>query len=364
MTSGSVADALARLLETMPDPVGASQAEAFEAELAARFGTRHAVAVASGTAALHCAMVSCGIGPGTEVLVPAVSVVMSVAPVVYAGATPVFIDCDPTGTDVDYDALTAAVSSRTRAVLAVPLWGRAGDPRRLAAFAADHGLRVIEDACQAHGTLLAGQPLGTFGDIGCFSLRDGKILSSGEGGFLLTDDDQLAAYARAYRTHWQTPPPGEPPLARLGHNYRLAEPLALIARANLARFDDLLAHRRDQTALLTSLVGDTPGISVPASRPEESWNGYAPLTRLSLPRPRAFSEHLAACGVPNSVGTFRLVSCDQRPPFAPYSPTRCPTATRLIDATLAIAITSKDTDDRIRRYAQTITTEARRWAHL
>jgi perosamine synthetase len=355
------AAALASLLMRLPDPDTGAQVEQLETELAATFGVRHAVAVASGTAALHCALAACGVGAGDEVLVPAVSVVMSVAPIVFVGAKPVFVDCDETGADFNYVDLGSKVTSRTRAVLSVYLWGRSGDPQRLTAFAAERGLRFIEDACQAHGSRFAGRGLGTFGDAGCFSLRDGKILWSGEGGFILSNDAAVAAYCRAYRTHWQMPPAGERPMSRLGHNYRLAEPLAVIARGNLARFDELVGRRRQQSSLLTSLIMGLPGFTIPIPRPEEEWNGYAPLIQLDMPDSRAFSERLAAIGVPNSVGTFRLVASDQRLLFAPYSPSPCPRAKAYIDSMLAIVVSERNSDHDIERYAEILLQEMNAW---
>lgn len=353
--------ALARLLDVMPDPCSAPQTEKLEGELARYLAVGHAVAVSSGTAALHCALAALGIGPGDEVLVPAMSVVMSVAPVVYAGARPVFVDCDPGGTDFDYDDLEAKLSKATRCVIPVYLWGRAGNPVRLGQFAAAHGLRVVEDACQAHGTRFDGRLLGTFGDLGCFSTKDGKLLWSGEGGFIVTDDDDLVARCRAFRTHWQAPPDGEAPLSRLGHNYRLSEPQALIARWNLARFSKLLSRRRHQAGLLAALLTDLPDVRLHRPRSREEWNGYAPVALLDLPKPRDFSVHLASLGVPNSVGSFGLVPCDLRSPFACHDPAPCPRARALIDATLAVVLNEKDDDDRIHDIAAIITREVHRW---
>jgi len=359
---GGALDAWARLLPTLPDPAAGRQVAELERELADRFGVAHAVAVSSGTAALHTALVGLGIGPGQEVVVPALSVVMSAAPIVYTGARPVFVDCTPDGGDFDYTDLEAKTSDATTAVMPVHLWGRVPDPHRLLAFAAAHRLHVVEDACQAQGTRVGDRPAGTLGAVGCFSLKDGKIMWSGEGGYLLTDDPDLAGRCRAYRSHWQTPPPGQAPLAELGHNYRLAEPLAVLARANLDRFDELLARRRSQTSLLLSLLDGAPGVVPLQPRPGEQWNGYSPLARLTLPAPRAFCEHLAVAGVPNSVGTFRLVPTDQRPTFADPVRPPCRNAAAIIDTTLAVVVTDHDSDQRIAECAETITREARQWA--
>lgn len=351
---------LTEAVEQMPDPAAARQVELLEAELAAWAQVPYAIAVSSGTAALHTALVAAGIGPGDEVLVPAVSVVMSVAPVLYAQARPVFIDCTPSGFGLDYADLAAKLTPRTRAILPVHLWGRGScDPHQLRAFADGHQLVVVEDACQAHGTRIGGTLLGTFGDVGCFSLKDGKILWSGEGGFLLTHDQDIAERAQAFRTHWQTPPASETPLARLGHNYRLAEPLAAIARWNLTQVASRVTDRQSQTMQLIALLDGTPGLKPISPRPGEDWNGYSPLFHLDLNDPRRFCEHLAETGVPNSIGTHGLTAAHLRPIFAPADP--CPNAETFIDAMLAITLSEHDDDDRIRGYAHLINQEAHRW---
>jgi perosamine synthetase len=359
MNADLLAAAVGKAFAAMPDPQASAQAGHYERELAAYFGTRDAVAVASGTAALHCALAACGIGPGDEVLLPALSVIMSAAPVTYASATPVFYDCAPDGNAADYRDLSAKLTPRTKAVMPVYLWGRAADAAQLADFAAEHQLKNIEDACQAHGTRNDGRLVGTFGDAGCFSTKDGKLLWSGEGGFILTDNPGIADRCRAFRTHWQTPPPGQEPLSLLGHNYRLAEPLAAIASANLARFDQLLARRQQQTRLLSVLITGSPAIEVLPS--PNGWNGYAPLARLRMPKARQFCQRVAELGVPNSVGTYHLRACDQRPMFATPGRPPCRNAAEFIESLLAPVITDHDDDERIHRYADIITTEAARW---
>lgn len=344
----------------MPDPASGRQARAYESELAAWFGVRHAIAVSSGTAALHCCLIAAGIGRGDEVLVPAAAVVMSVAPVLYAGAVPVFVDSPRDGFGLDLDDLAAKTTPRTRAVLPVHLWGRVGNLDQIHAFAQERSLLVIEDACQAVGTRHDGRLAGTWGQMGCLSTKDGKILWSGEGGVVLTDDAQLAHRCAAFRTHWQDP--AYPDAAEVGHNYRLAEPLAAIARDNLARLDDAVALRQQQTELLTSLAVDTPGLHQQETELWEDHNGYAPTLRITLDKPRAFCDHLAQLGVPNSVGTFGLRAADQRGMFAPYAAARpCSAAAEVIDHTLAPILTEHTTTDDVRTYAEIIHREAQRW---
>jgi len=357
----SIADQVAVVLAQMPDPSGGLAVGQLEHDLAEAFGVPHAVAVASGTAALHAALAACGIGPGDEVLVPALSVVMTVAPLAALGVTPVFIDSDPTTLDVDYDDASRKVTPRTRAILPVHLWGRMGDPAALTTFAAAFDLVVIEDAAQAAGTVRDGQRAGTIGTLGCFSLKDGKILWSGEGGFLLTGRRDLAEHAAAFRSHWQPAPPGQAPLSRWATNSRLAAPLAAIALANVHRLQDLVALRRAQTRHLLHALEPVPGLAALEPALGERWNGFAPLLRIDLPQARAFTEHLAQQGVPNSTGSFRLVPCDTRPMF-PQHGRLCRGAAQILDHTLAIQLTERDTEATLDHYAAVITREATTWA--
>lgn len=352
---------MAGVLRQMPDPSGGGFVGLFEREAAEAFGVPHAVAVCSGTAALHAALSACGIGPGDEVLVPALTVVMTVAPLAMLGATPVFVDSDPNTLDLDYDDAAAKLTARTRAIMPVHLWGRMGDPTALKRFASAHGLSVVEDAAQAAGSSRGGQRAGAVGTVGCVSLKDGKIVSSGEGGFLLTARRQTAEYAAAFRSHWQPGPPGEAPQSRIATNFRLADPLAAIALANLRRFPALLERRRAQTEYLLHSLEHVSGLRALAPAAWEEWNGFAPLLRIDLPNPRAFAEHLAGKGVPSSTGSFRLVPCDTRPMFAAPDRLPCRGAAQILDRTLAVVLTERDTETTLDEYAAVIAREADAW---
>ncbi|MGH3798347.1 MAG: DegT/DnrJ/EryC1/StrS family aminotransferase [Pseudonocardiaceae bacterium] len=339
-----------------------TEVDAYERDLAGRLGVAHVVAVSSGTTALQTALDAVGVRPGDEVLVPALAVVMSAAPVCHLGARPAFVDCNAEGTDFDYRDLAAKVTENTSAVLPVHMWGRAGDPHRLRSFADDRGLAVVADACQALGTTLNGVPVGTEATIGCFSTHKYKLLATGEGGFLTTNDDYCAARARAYRSHWLTPPGEQRPLSRVAHNFRLAEPLAAIGRRELPRLDTLVQQRTEQASLLLNLLAGLPHLRPAAVPAGQRWNHYAALLHLELAQPRAFCEHLAEQGIANSTGTFRLVPLDQRPIFASDTRPPCTTAAKFLDGILAVVLTRQDDERRIRDYVDTITREVTRWA--
>ena len=352
---------LGEVVARMPDPAADGQVRALEAELAAATGTAHAVAVSSGTAALHAALAGLGAGPGDEVLLPAVSVIMPFAAIVAAGARPVLVDAGPGGEPIDLDDLAAKVTPRSRAVLPVHFAGRTGDMDGLLRVAGDHGLAVIEDACQAQGSRHRGRLAGALGLAGCFSLKDGKPASCGEGGYLITSDPGLAGRAAAFRNHGT--PPGAGPAARagLGLNYRLAEPLAAIARASIAGLDGAVAERRRQTTLLTRLAGQVDGLEpVPVPAGEQP-NGYAALWRISLDDPRGLCGHLAACGVPNSSGSFGFGALSADPACQGLRPAACPRAEDLASRLLAVPVTARTTDEQIAALAAIITREGRRW---
>lgn len=347
-------------LSHMPDPAGAEFTTRFEHDLTQVFAQRHAVAVSSGTTALHAALSAIGVGPGDEVLLPALTVIMTAQPVVQLGAKPVFVDSDPDTLDLDYADAASKVTARTKAIVPVHLWGRMGDPTRLRAFAAERELAIVEDAAQAAGTSRADVQAGSVGAAGCFSTKDGKILWSGEGGFVLTDAPDLAAHVRAFRGHWLTPPPGSRPQEQLGLPGRMSDLIAALAQANLRRLPALLERRRAQTAYLLRALAGARGLTPLQPATDETWNHYSPLLHISLPRPREFAEHLAQLQVPSSTGSFRLVPCDTRPMFS-GDRAPCRGAAEILDRTLAVVLSERDNEAVLDRSAAVIAREASAW---
>lgn len=362
MTTDPVLAALAPALQRMPHPSDTTETDALEHDLARAFGARHAVTVSSGTAALHTALAAADIGPGHEVLLPAATVAMTVAAVVASGAHPVFVDSPPGQLGMDPADAAAKIGPRTRAILCVHLFGDTTGLDHIVSLARRHSLLLLEDACQAQGTRHHDHAAGTVGDIGCFSLKDGKLLSCGEGGYLLTNDHTLAARAASWRNHHLTPAPGIPAAARLGHNFRLAQPLAALARHHLSGFDTALATRRRQHDRLIHALTGTPGLA-PLPR-TNGHNGYSPLWRIQLPNPRAFTTRLAELGVINSIGSFGLKAAPRQPWAAPLHPAPCPHATEMLDQLLAVALTARHHDSDLDTLAAIIDRETRAWPSL
>ena len=191
--------AIARVLESAQFVLG-DEVEAFEHEFAAFCGTAHGIAVSSGTSALHLALLAAGVGPGDEVITVPFTFVATAATIAYAGARPVFVDIDDRSFTMDPGAIGRAVTSRTKAIVPVHLYGQPADMDPICEVAARHGLTVIEDAAQAHGAQYRGRPVGGLGHLACFSFYPSKNLGAyGEGGIVVTNDADATARIRALR---------------------------------------------------------------------------------------------------------------------------------------------------------------------
>lgn len=239
-------DAVADVLSSSRLAMG-PEMDAFEAAMAERCGTEHAVAVSSGTAGLHCIVNGLGIGEGDEVLTTPYSFVASSNACLFENATPRFVDICPDTYNIDVDRLEAAITSRTRAVLAVDVFGQPADWPALTRLAEEHDLAVIDDACEALGASVDGRPIGSWGDAASFGFYPNKQITTGEGGCITTDDADLAARCRSLRNQGRADD-GRMEHVRLGYNYRLDELSAALGRVQVERLDELLAARRDVAA--------------------------------------------------------------------------------------------------------------------
>jgi dTDP-4-amino-4,6-dideoxygalactose transaminase len=226
---------IAAVLESGQLTMGAKVGE-LEALLAEACGTAHAVAVSSGTAALHLAVLALGIGPGDEVLVPAYTFPATANVVALAGARPVLVDVDPLTMNIDPEAAHAAVTPRTKAVLAVHLFGRPARVEQLP------GLPLLEDAAGAFGARRGARPAGGLGVLGCLSFHPRKIVTTGEGGAVTTDDERISDAIRQLRHHgWS--PPGFADMPVAGLNYRLSDVLCALGIPQVRRLEELLTSR-------------------------------------------------------------------------------------------------------------------------
>ena len=239
---------------------------AFERALAAYVGVPHAVAVNSGTAALHLIVKALDIGPGDEVLVPSFTFAASVNAFLYEGAAPVFVEPEPDTYNLDVADLERRITPRTRAIMAVDVFGHPADWDGLERVARRHGLVVIDDCCEAIGATYRGRRLGSFGVAGAFAFYPNKQMTTGEGGMIVTGDAQLAERCRSCANQGRGAMGPWLQHERLGHNYRMDEMSAALGRSQLSRLDQFLARRARVAGLYTERLAFLPGVRPPVVR--------------------------------------------------------------------------------------------------
>jgi perosamine synthetase len=308
---------------------GADVVATYEQRLAQHFGVAYAVACSSGTAAIHLSLLALGISTDDEVIVPATAPVMTALPVLAVGARPVFVDT----TDVDSFALDLShversLTNRTRTVVSVPMWGYPADGPELVAACRRWGLALIEDAAQAHGAMLGRRPLGTQGAIGAFSTHARKLICTGEGGFCLTDDHQLAERLTRLRNLGKGEN-GEGFGTAFGLNYKLAGIVAALGVAQLTRLDTRLALRRRIAARLTAAIGEIPGIAPFPVRHGGLANAYALLVTSDRTGSRALARELRDAGVVSDTVRYRYRPLYRTPVFGAFAGAACPNAEQL-----------------------------------
>lgn len=234
----------------------------FEERLASRVGRRHGVAVCNGTAALELTVAAMGIGPGDEVILPTFTIISCAAAVIRAGAVPVLVDSDPLTWNMDVAQVEARITPRTKAIMAVHIYGMPVDMEPLLQIAERHGLKLIEDAAEAHGLTYRGRDCGSFGAASCFSFYPNKHVTTGEGGMVVTDDDALAERCRSLRNlcfqagrrfvHEE-----------LGWNFRMTNLQASLGLAQLERLDEFAARKRRMGGRYSELLYGIPGLQLP-----------------------------------------------------------------------------------------------------
>jgi dTDP-4-amino-4,6-dideoxygalactose transaminase len=246
-------------------PVG-PDLDAFEAQVAGLVGVRHAVALSSGTAALHLALVAAGVRRGDTVLVPSFTFAASANAVTYLGARPVFLDSTADNWNVDPGLVADELRSRAergalpRAVITVDMYGQCADYDPLLAACDRYGVALIEDAAEALGASYRDRPAGSFGLAGVLSFNGNKIVTTGGGGMLVTDDSRVAKQTRHLATQAREPVPHYEHRA-VGYNYRLSNLLAAVGRGQVQRLDDLVAARRQTARYYRAGLGDLPGLT-------------------------------------------------------------------------------------------------------
>ncbi|NQV46746.1 MAG: DegT/DnrJ/EryC1/StrS family aminotransferase [Rhodospirillaceae bacterium] len=287
--------AVLKIMESCQFALG-EEVATFEHKFAEYCQTRHAVAVNSGTSALHLSLLAAGVGPGDEVITVAMTFVATVAAIDYSGAKAVLVDVDPKTWTMDANQLEAAITPKTKAIIPVHLHGRVADMDAINAIADKHGLVVIEDAAQAHGAEYKGRRAGSLSRAGCFSFYPGKNLGAyGEGGAVVTDDEELANMVRVLRDWGQK---GKYNHVHKGFNARMDGFQGAILNVKMGRIEDWTDARRAHAALYDKLLaGSGFGLPIQSNDCRHVYHVYA----LCTPDREAMQAHLTEQGIQSGI---------------------------------------------------------------
>jgi perosamine synthetase len=245
----------------------------FETKFAERVNRQQGIAVTNGSVALDCALAALQIGPSDEVILPTFTIISCAAAIVRSGAKPILVDCDPVTWNMDVNQIEAKITAKTKAIMAVHIYGLPVDMDPVVELAAKYQLHLIEDAAEAHGLLYNDRPCGSFGNISTFSFYPNKLVTTGEGGMIVTDDEEFAERCRSLRNlcfqsdqrfiHEE-----------LGWNMRMSNIQAAVGVAQLERFDEFLNKKRHIGQRYTVLLSDIEGIQLPVSETPYAQNAY------------------------------------------------------------------------------------------
>ncbi|MBD3226855.1 MAG: aminotransferase class I/II-fold pyridoxal phosphate-dependent enzyme [Candidatus Lokiarchaeota archaeon] len=256
--------------------ISGNRVSEFEKKFASYIGVKYAVAVNSGTAALHTCLASLDLGPGDEVIIPPFTFIATASSVLHQNAIPIFADIDPDTYCINPEAVKSAITENTKAIIPVHLFGHPANMDPLMEIAEKNELYIIEDACQAHGALYKGKKVGSIGQLGCFSFFESKNMMCGEGGMITTNNQELAEKCRLIRHH------GEPSwykYVRLGYNYRMTEIQAALGMVQLNKLDLMNERRIKYAKYYNKNLRDILGIKIPyaADNVKHVYHLYAPL---------------------------------------------------------------------------------------
>ena len=255
-------EAVVEVLRTPRLSIG-PKLEAFEAAAASYAGVPYGVALSSGTAGLHLGLTALGVGEGDEVILPSFTFIAAAHAVLYRRARPVFADIDPRTLNLTAESVARAITPRTRAIIVVHTFGCPADLDPILDVASRHGVRVIEDACEALGAEYRGRKAGGIGDLGVFGFYPNKPITTGEGGMVVTRDRELAETMRALRNQGRRPADGWLDHALLGYNYRLSEINCALGLSQMSRIERILAQRENRAACYREQLREVPGLVLP-----------------------------------------------------------------------------------------------------
>jgi perosamine synthetase len=324
----------------------------FEKAYAKFAKTKHAIAVNSGTAALHAATMGANIKPGDEIILPSFTFVATAEVVVMMGAKPVFVDIDAETCNISLRKIEKAITKRTKAIMPVDLYGLPSDMQSIREIADKHGLRVIEDACQAHGATYKGKPPGAFSDVACWSFYVSKNMTTGEGGMITTDDDELAEKMWFIRSH------GEKEKYKslmFGHNYRMPEIQAAIGYVQLEKLPKFLAKRRTNAKRLTGILSKTRKLKLPKEPKgyKHSWYLYTVRLKSGDKKERdKIIEKLKQKGI--GVGVYYVNPIHLMPPYKSFGKYKLPETEKAAQQVFSLPVHSGVTTEQIDFIGETV----------
>jgi len=323
----------------------------FEESMAKAAGVPYGVAVSSGTAGLHLCLRALGIGEGDEVILPSFTFIAAGSAVLYQRATPVFVDIDPITLNLDPGRLEKMITPRTRAIIVVHTFGYPADLDPILEVARKHGVAVIEDACEALGAQYRGRSVGGIGDLGVFAFYPNKVITTGEGGMVVTPHSHLAEAMRALRNQGRKPADGWLEHGLLGYNYRLSEMNCALGIAQMKRLGAILEIRETLAMRYAKELQTIPEVTVPPLRIEGGrvcW--FVFVVRLAAQFKRADRDSICDQLTARGIGCGRYFApLHLQPLFAPYSNPRGDLAVteQVADRTLALPFFNRLTNEQI-----------------
>ena len=328
-----------------------------EEQLADRVGRKYGIAVSNGSVALDAAVAALKIGQGDEVILPTFTIISCAAAIVRAGATPVVVDCDPKTWNMDINQVEAKITDRTKAIMVVHIYGLPVDMEPILTLANKYGLTIIEDAAEVQGQTYKSRPCGSFGDISTFSFYPNKHITTGEGGMLVTDDEQLAERCRSLR-NLCFQPHKRFVHEELGWNFRMSNVQAAIGVAQLERLDRFVDQKRQMGNRYSELLAEIPGIDLPLSQTDYADNIYWVYGLVLQDQVPCAAEEVMRRLAAQKIGTRPFFWCmHEQPVFRKmnlFEHESCPVAERLARRGFYVPSGLALTDEQMQRVATTL----------
>jgi perosamine synthetase len=320
----------------------------FEEEVAGYVGRGHGVAVNSGTAAIQCALMASGIGPGDEVAIPDFTFPATANAVVQAGASPVLVDIDPVTFNISPDDLERRIGDKVRAVMPVDLFGLAADFDAIRDICARRGLKLIEDSACALGAKYGDAGCGSFGDASVLSFHPRKVVTTGEGGMVLVDDGRVAERVRELRNHGMRYSGGRAEFVAAGFNFRMTEIAALLGLNQMKNLDTMIEKRRSIAAAYGRLLEGTAGVTAPVEPPGRfhSYQAYVVVLDRGLDRDAVIGM-LRERKVESTIGTYAVHSQPFYRHMLGHGPGDFPNSTNAMNQSLALPMYPAMTEDQV-----------------